>query len=152
MIQSLKGRVVKIIKLFDAFAGIGALDKALSNIGIKHEISCMSEIDIDAIISYGAIRGLFDNEFDNFIYPSIEEMREFLKERNIGKDFKTGKSSVDRLKLSKLKQCYKVNKTFNNLGDISTINISEIPDFDLMNFSFSCQDVSIAGEQKGLLS
>lgn len=138
------------IRIFDAFAGIGALEKALTNINIPHQVVCMSEIDIDAIISYGAIRGRCKYSNINFMYPSISEMQEYLKYRNIGTDFKTKKNSVDKLKTDKLKQCYKTCKEFNNLGDISIINPMDIPDFDLMNFSFSCQDISIAGKQAGL--
>lgn len=37
-----------------------------------------------------------------------------------------------------------------NYGDISKINWSEVPDFDLFTYSFPCTDISNAGLQKGL--
>lgn len=37
-----------------------------------------------------------------------------------------------------------------NLGDISKINADDVPEHDLLTYSFPCQDLSIAGEQKGL--
>lgn len=37
-----------------------------------------------------------------------------------------------------------------NIGDISKVNINEIPDFDLFTYSFPCQDISIAGKQASL--
>jgi len=38
-----------------------------------------------------------------------------------------------------------------NLGDITKIDINKLPDFDLMNFSFPCTDLSIANKEgKGL--
>ena len=37
-----------------------------------------------------------------------------------------------------------------NLGDISKINYDEIEDFDLMNMSFPCTDLSNAGQQRGM--
>ena len=38
-----------------------------------------------------------------------------------------------------------------NLGDITKINIEELPNFDLMNFSFPCTNISIANiENRGL--
>lgn len=46
------------IKLFDSFAGIGALHKSLQKLGVPVKLVGMSEIDIDAIISYSAIYDL----------------------------------------------------------------------------------------------
>ena len=37
-----------------------------------------------------------------------------------------------------------------NVGDISTLDPQEIPDHDLFTYSFPCQDISIAGNVKGL--
>ena len=36
-----------------------------------------------------------------------------------------------------------------NLGDIATVNPNDIPDCDLMTYSFPCQDLSVAGAQLG---
>ena len=36
-----------------------------------------------------------------------------------------------------------------NYGDISKIDWAEVPDFDLVTWSFPCTDISIAGDQKG---
>jgi len=37
-----------------------------------------------------------------------------------------------------------------NLGDITGVNPSDVPDCDLMTWSFPCTDISSAGQQKGL--
>lgn len=37
-----------------------------------------------------------------------------------------------------------------NLGDITKINLNDVPDCDLLTYSFPCQDISISGLQKGL--
>ena len=36
-----------------------------------------------------------------------------------------------------------------NFGDISKIDWDEVPDFDLLTYSFPCQDISNAGKQRG---
>lgn len=36
-----------------------------------------------------------------------------------------------------------------NLGDICKVNPSDVPDCDLLTYSFPCQDISNAGKQKG---
>lgn len=37
-----------------------------------------------------------------------------------------------------------------NYGDISKIDWNDVPDFDLLTYSFPCTDISVAGLQKGL--
>lgn len=38
-----------------------------------------------------------------------------------------------------------------NFGDISKIDWTQVPDFDLFTYSFPCQDISTAGKQKGFI-
>ena len=37
-----------------------------------------------------------------------------------------------------------------DLGDVTNINVSELPEIDLITFGFPCQDLSIAGKRGGL--
>ncbi|WP_115342833.1 DNA cytosine methyltransferase [Peptostreptococcus anaerobius] len=37
-----------------------------------------------------------------------------------------------------------------NLGDITKVDVKNIPDCDLFTYSFPCQDISVAGKLKGL--
>lgn len=46
-----------MLKVFEAFAGVGSQRMALENIGIEHEVVAISEIDRFAIASYEAIHG-----------------------------------------------------------------------------------------------
>ena len=39
-----------------------------------------------------------------------------------------------------------------NLGDISKVASEDIPDCDLVTYGFPCQDVSVAGNQKGIVA
>ena len=140
---------VEEIRIFDIFAGIGALHQSLKELGVPVRVTNLSEVDIDATISYAA--GHIDNFKDlEFEYPSVEEMRQWLIDRNIGYSFEKNKSSVPRMKVEKLKLAYKANVLLNNLGDISKIDYDKIEDFDLMNMSFPCTDLSNAGQQRGM--
>lgn len=38
-----------------------------------------------------------------------------------------------------------------NLGDITKVDETKLADFDLMTWGFPCQDISIAGKQKGIV-
>lgn len=87
-----------MLRVFEAFSGVGAQRMALRNLGIAHEVVGISEIDKHAIQSYEAIHG----------------------------------------------------KT-TNFGDISKVNPADLPDFDLFTYSFPCQDLSLAGKQRGMV-
>ena len=103
------------------------------------------------MLQYRMRGGHIDNFKDlEFEYPSVEEMRQWLIDRNIGYSFEKNKSSVPRMKVEKLKLAYKANVLLNNLGDISKIDYDKIEDFDLMNMSFPCTDLSNAGQQRGM--
>src|SRR5574344_1712410 len=71
------------IKLFDSFAGLGALHQSLKELGVPTELVGMSEIDVDAIISYSGVHNLDLNKIDSL---RDEEMRKYLIDRNIGYD------------------------------------------------------------------
>lgn len=86
-----------MLKVFEAFAGVGSQRMALRDLGIDHEVVGICEIDKFALKSYEAIHG----------------------------------------------DCP-------NFGDISKINANDLPDMDLFTYSFPCQDLSVAGKQKGL--
>ena len=137
------------VRVADFFCGIGALHQSLKDLGVPCKIEFVSEIDIDATISYAAshIPNFKDIEIE---YPSDDEMKKWLMDRNIGYSYEKDKSSIPRMKKDKLKLAYKANVLLNNLGDISKIDYSKIPDFDLMNFSFSCTDLSNSGKQRGM--
>lgn len=74
-----------MIKVFEAFAGIGTQRMALERLGIEHEVVAISEIDKHAVKSYEAIHG-----------------------------------------------------PVNNLGDITRIEVEDIPEHDLFTYSFPC--------------
>ena len=46
-----------MIRVFEAFAGVGSQRMALDNLGIPHEVVAIAEIDRFAIASYEAIHG-----------------------------------------------------------------------------------------------
>ncbi len=137
------------VKLFDAFAGKGALHKSLKKLGVPTDVVGLSEIEPDAVIAYAGVHidGFKDLDFD---YPSDEKMKKLLMDRNIGWDFMKQKSSIPRMRKNKLKLLYKATILTNNLGDISKIDYDNMFDFDLFNLSFPCTDLSGAGKQRGL--
>ena len=138
-----------MLKVFEAFSGVGAQRMALRNLGIEHEIVGVSEIDIPAINSYAAIHeDLLGN--DDVNYPSKEEMIEYLESKRIGLDVKTGKVKLPT-SMDKLQTLYKASVLSKCVGDISIIDPHDLPDMDLFTYSFPCQDLSVAGQRAGMI-
>lgn len=90
-----------MIKYLSLFSGIGAFEKALTNLHIPFELVGYSEIDKYASKAYSLI--------------------------------------------------HKVPESM-NLGDITKIDESILPQVDLITYGFPCQDISLAGLQKGLFN
>lgn len=138
------------IRVLEFFSGVGMQRMAFDKLGVNYESVGTSEIDIPAILSYAAIHdGLLESD-ETFEYPTKEEMLNYLSERNIGLDFKTGKLKLPK-NLDKIKQLYRAVIVSKCFGDISKVNPNDLPDFDFMTYSSPCQDFSVAGKQQGAI-
>ena len=144
------------IRLFETFAGVGMQRRGVQNAGYDVENVGISELDSHAIISYAAIHeGLTMDMVDNYDnYPSREQMAEDLTKMNINYDFKNNKpynwNKLANGKSKNLEKIWLACKLSKNFGDVSCIDT--IPECDLLSFSFPCQDLSVAGAQRGLIA
>ena len=129
------------LKLFEAFAGIGAQAKSLKNIGVDFESVGVAEVDGDAIKSYAAVHA----DTSNVAIPSEEEMQSYMEHLNIPLD-KKGNRRI--LKDAELEAVYRASVAIKNVGDIS--KVKEFPSMDLFTYSFPCQSISFAGYGHGL--
>ena len=68
-----------MIRIFEAFAGVGAQKMALRNIDIEHESVGIAEVNEPAILSYAAIH----SDVESVENASIDEMQEYMKRLNI---------------------------------------------------------------------
>lgn len=136
------------IKVFETFSGIGtqkmALDRLAKEYDLDFEFVGISEVNQFSILSYDAIHS---EDFD-IEEISEEEMQRYMEKLNIPLDDK-GKRQI--LKGDKLKNLYKASIRSNNFGDISKIDLDNLPNFDLLTYSFPCTNISGAGKQEGFL-
>lgn len=72
--------------------------------------------------------------------------------KNIGIEFElVGFSEVDKYAVKSYCAIHGVPEAM-NLGDITKIDETTLPEVDLITYGFPCQDISIAGKQKGLIT
>ena len=73
--------------------------------------------------------------------------------KNIGVDYDlVGYSEIDKYASKSYAALHNVVESM-NLGDITKINEKELPkDIDLITYVYPCQDISLAGKQKGLFN
>lgn len=136
----------KKLRVFEAFAGIGAQAAALKKLGINHEIVGISEWFIDAIECYATIH------CQNIMVDMPEtkaEVMEYLSKFTFSAD-SVHPYNISRLSEDRLRDLYRANKKCNNYGSISDIQSEDLPNFDLLVYSFPCQDLSTGGLGKGM--
>ena len=131
-----------VLKVFEAFSGVGAQHMALRNINKEYEIVATSDIDEFAILSY-----YYVHRKNKRLIKSVssDKMINYLVEKGIG-----SKQHFKKKDSEKLIEIYNASIKENNLGDISRLNSEEIPDHNLFTYSFPCQDISSVGTRKGL--
>ena len=94
------------LRVFEAFAGIGAQATALERIGINYEIVGISDWFTDAIICYDAIHG---KEEDRPLIPDKTEQLRYLNQYEFSKD-SVRPSKLTGLDSEYLEKLYIANK------------------------------------------
>ena len=137
------------LRVFEAFAGIGAQASALKRLNIDYEIVGISEWFINAILCYDAIQNDQKPEVE---LPSKKEQIEYLQQFTFSKDSVHPILDISRLPEEEISKLYKANKRTNNLGSIIDIADGKIrmPSCDLLVYSFPCQDLSTGGKTEGM--
>ena len=151
-------RIGKPIRLIELFAGIGSQAMALRDLGADFEHYRISEWEVNANRSYKAIH-FPDDGFDySGKIPKFKWLSRILYEYGVSTDGKT------RLTLKEVRsrgekwcrQTYNEFRATHNVGSITGMHPLDlkIEDADkycyIMTYSFPCQDLSVAGKQKGM--
>lgn len=134
------------LRVFEAFAGIGAQASALKRLNIEYEVVGISEWFIDAIRCYAAIHC----QDSRVVVPEEKEaLLEYLSNYTFSAD-SVRPTDISRLPEDSLQDLYRANIQAKNYGSISEIEPSEMPETDLLVYSFPCQDLSTGGLGKGM--
>lgn len=139
-----------VLRVIETFSGIGAQAKALSRIkksisDFDYKIVATCEWEIGAIYAYDLIHHGKQNleKYNNF---SKEELFQKLKKYNISSDGKEplSESALKKMPIDQMKAILHSIERNNNLVDIQNVHAKDLPDADLLTYSFPCQDLSIS--------
>ena len=137
---------MKKIRVFETFSGLGAQAKALEKLNIDHEVVATSDWFIDAILAYDKIH-CYNKKVE---IPTYEEQIKYLNKYTFSRDSVKPLKDLSRLSKSEIEQLYCANIRTKNLGSITEIKVEEIPEHDLLTYSFPCQDLSTGGKTRGM--
>lgn len=146
------------MRVIETFAGIGSQAKALQNLSIrnnkfKYEIVATVEWEIGAMYAYDLIHHGKQNtsKYDNL---SKNELVNKIETYNLSSDGKQPikKTTFKRMPKEQIKAILTSIENNKNLVDISTVHARDLPDADLLTYSFPCQDLSISSYWHGNFS
>lgn len=140
-----------MLNVIELFSGIGSQAKALSRIEIEFRILATCDWDINAIIAYDIIHNGVPNieEFENL---SNDELNERLCKYTLSANGKVAMTEKGKKNLPRNSKMYLLAaiERSNNLIDITSVKYNDLPNqFNVLTYSFPCQDLSNAGFWQG---
>ena len=137
-------------RVIETFSGIGAQAKALQRIydknpDFKYEVVATVEWEIGAMYAYDILHH-GEQDLSKYSHLSRNDLMEKLSEFNLSSDGKQNlsKNSLKRMPIDKLKAILHAINNNNNYVDISSVHACDLPEADLLTYSFPCQDLSIS--------
>ena len=135
-----------MIKVIEAFSGIGSQSQALKNIEIDYKVEAIIEWEISAMIAYDVLHN-GPQDLSRVRVHNRESLIETLSKYNLSNDGKEPitKRSLSIMSTELLRSILAAILRNKNLVDISQVSGESIPECDLLTYSFPCQDLSISG-------
>lgn len=135
-----------MLKIIETFSGIGSQTQALKMAGIEHEVVATVEWEVGALYAYDIIHN-GSQDLKNYRHHTRDSLIEELEKYSLSGDGKEPLSSraLVSMSVAQLKAILCSIERNNNLVDITAVSASELPDADLLTYSFPCQDLSVAG-------
>ena len=136
-----------VLKVFEAFSGIGAQNSALKSLGVPYKVVGTSDWFVNAVIAYDA---LHSDQSEKIDVPAYDEQLKYLKRFTFSAESQREIKHLEGLGRETIKRLYIAQKRTRNCGSITDIKPEELPDIDLLIYSFPCQDLSTGGNGNGM--
>lgn len=137
-------------RIIETFSGIGSQAKAFErlqkkNPNLDYKVLATVEWEIGAMYAYDIIHH-GPQDLSKYAHQSKEEVLSFLEQYNLSSDGKQQlkQSTLKRMSINQLKSIRHSIEANNNLVDISEVHAHQLPEADLLTYSFPCQDLSIS--------
>lgn len=151
-------KIDKPIRLIELFAGIGSQAMALRDLGANFEHYRISEWEVNANRSYKVIHNSNDNADYSKKFEKFKWLAKVLYEYGISVDGKT-QLTLKEIRNRGENWCRQTYNEFvanHNFGSITNAHGLDLRIVDtdkynyIMTYSFPCQDLSVAGKQRGM--
>ncbi|MEB8068154.1 DNA (cytosine-5-)-methyltransferase [Mammaliicoccus fleurettii] len=135
-----------MLKIIEAFSGIGSQVQALKNINVEHKVEAIMEWEIGAMYAYDIMHN-GKQDLSQYRHHTRESLIKYLSKHKLSNDGKEPLSdrSLNAMNVSQLKAILVSIERNNNLVDISSAKAEQLPNADLLTYSFPCQDLSQSG-------
>lgn len=156
-IEEEKYKITKPIRMIEFFAGYGSQALALKYLGVPFEHWKICEWAVKSIQAYKDIHFTNDDTDYSDLIPK-EDLIEILTELGISSNYNEPmtRKQIQRLGEEKIRTIYNNICATHNLVNIQQVKGSDLEIFStdkftyLLTYSFPCQDLSLAGKQKGM--
>ncbi|MFS1007287.1 MULTISPECIES: DNA (cytosine-5-)-methyltransferase [Enterococcus] len=135
-----------MLKIIETFSGIGSQAQALKNIGVEHKVEAIVEWEIGAMFAYDILHN-GPQDLTPYRHHTRDSLIQELSKYNLSNDGKVPLSlrSLMAMSVPQLKAILCAIDRSNNLVDITTVSAKDLPDADVLTYSFPCQDLSVSG-------
>lgn len=135
-----------MLRVIETFSGIGSQAQALKNIGIDHSIEAIVEWEIGAMYAYDIMHN-GPQDISTYRHHTKDSLIEALSQYTLSGDGKVPLSprSLAAMGMPQLKAILCSIERNNNMVDITKVTAEQLPEADLLTYSFPCQDLSISG-------
>jgi len=135
-----------VLKMIETFSGIGSQTQALKNLRIDHKVVAIAEWDISAMYAYDILHN-GEQDIKSLRHHTKESLISVLSRYNLSSNGKNPITlkALKSMSIAQLKAIYLSIERNNNLVDISEVHSQDLPDADILTYSFPCQDLSVSG-------
>lgn len=135
-----------MLNIIETFSGIGSQVQALKNLQIEHSVQAIVEWEIGAMYAYDIMHN-GPQDLTPYRHHTKQSLINQLVKYNLSADGKVPITlrALASMSVIQLKSILCAIDRTNNFVDITSVNAKDLPQADILTYSFPCQDLSVSG-------